>query len=79
MTLQLDSEGYKIINKKKSVKELVNKEAQEQEKKYLEFEKLKYDVKNSKRIFETYWWTFRLAVAGFLLALGKIIFDFLKR
>lgn len=31
-------------------------------------EKLEYDVKNSKRIFRTYWWTFSLSIAGFITA-----------
>ncbi len=42
-------------------------------------EKLKYDVKNAKRIFKTYWWTFGISIAAFILALGKIIYDKLLR
>lgn len=45
------------------------------EKEKLNLEKLKYDIKNSKRIFKTYWWTFGISIAGLLLALGKIIYD----
>ena len=41
-------------------------------------EKLMYDVKNAKRIFKTYWWTFGISIAAFLLTVGKIIFDILK-
>ena len=51
----------------------------ESEKEKLNSEKLKYDIKNSKRIFRTYWWTFYLSILGFLLALGKIIYDLLSR
>jgi len=45
----------------------------------LNLEKLRYDVKNSKRIFKTYWWTFVISILGFLFALGKIIFDIITK
>lgn len=31
------------------------------------------DLKNSERIFMTYWWTFGLAVAAFLISLSLLI------
>jgi hypothetical protein len=40
----------------------------------LQFDKLKYDVKNAERVYKSYWWTFGIAVSGLALA----IFNFLK-
>lgn len=48
----------------------------EAEKEKLNFEKLKYDVKNSKRIFKTYWFTFGFALAGLLISLILLILKF---
>mgnify|MGYP003990548607 FL=1 len=48
--------------------------AQQNEIKELELEKLKYEIKNAKRIFKTYWLTFGIAIAGFLLAIASFIF-----
>lgn len=42
-------------------------------------EKLRFEVKNVKRIYRTYWWTFGLSIAGFILAAGKIIYDILYK
>ncbi len=42
----------------------------EEEIKVLEFEKLRYDVRNVKMMNKTYWWTFGLAILG---AAGTII------
>jgi hypothetical protein len=39
----------------------------------LNFEKLRYDVKNAKRIFKTYWWTFFIALLAFLISLYNFI------
>lgn len=51
-------------------------------KKVLELEKLKLDIKNSKRIYNTYWWTFGFSIISILYILLKIIQsifpDFLK-
>lgn len=58
--------------------QLYNKEHEkairQDEKETLELEKLKYDVKNAKRIYKTYWWTFAFA----LIALGASIFNLIK-
>lgn len=51
----------------------------EEEKERLNIEKLRYDVKNSKRIYKTYWWTFAISIVGFLLALSKIILDLVNK
>ena len=48
----------------------------EAEKEKLNFEKLKYDVKNSKRIFNTYWFTFGFALAGLLISIVLLILKF---
>lgn len=58
---------------------LKEKETLEIKRQKLNDEKLRYDVKNSKRIFKTYWWTFFISVSAFLLALGKIIYDVLMK
>jgi len=47
---------------------------QEREEQSLNLEKLKYDVKNAKRIYKTYWWTFAFA----LIALSLSLFTFIK-
>ncbi|MBN7818058.1 hypothetical protein [Algoriphagus pacificus] len=50
-----------------SVFEEQEKERQEAaEKKRLELEKLKFDVKNTKRIYKTYWWAIGFALVGFV-------------
>ncbi|HEV8079856.1 MAG TPA: hypothetical protein VGP43_04030 [Chitinophagaceae bacterium] len=66
--------GFKFLHQTQAQ---IQEKAAEKEK--LNLEKLKYDVKNSKRIFRTYWWTFCISIAGFLLALGKIIYDLLQK
>lgn len=40
----------------------------------LKLEKLKYDIKNSKRMFKTYWWTFAFALIAFIIS----IYNFLR-
>lgn len=49
-----------------------------EEKKKLELEKLKFDVKNTKRIYKTYWWTFSFALVGFIYVLIRLITWFLS-
>ena len=51
------------------LKNIADKEFAETERQKLSDEKLKYDVKNAKRIFKTYWWTFGIAIAGFAISL----------
>ncbi len=51
------------------LKQLKNKENADRERQRLNDEKLKYDVKNAKRIFKTYWWTFTFAVVGLIISL----------
>jgi hypothetical protein len=60
------------------LKRLEEKAIADKERQTLNDEKLRYDVKNAKRIFKTYWWTFCISILGFLLALGKIIYDIVK-
>ncbi|PKQ63304.1 hypothetical protein BZG01_15880 [Labilibaculum manganireducens] len=43
----------------------------------LTFEKLKYDVKNSKRMSKTYWWTFSFALIALLISIYNFIKGFL--
>ncbi len=61
------------------LKKLEEKTIADTERQNLNDEKLKYDVKNSKRIFKTYWWTFGISILAFLLALGKIIYDVVSK
>lgn len=56
-------------------KAIYEKQKSEAEKEALLSEKSKYDVKNAKRIFNTYWWTFGMSILGLILALVKIIYD----
>jgi hypothetical protein len=39
----------------------------------LEIKKLEFDVKNSERIYKTYWWTFGIAVGAFLISTTLLI------
>ena len=50
----------------------------DKERQKLNDEKLKYDVKNSKRIFKTYWWTFTFAVIGLAISLTLGILKLLE-
>lgn len=60
--------GIKVLQANGFEKWIEIIEADEKEKKELEREKLKYDVKNARRIFKTYWWTFAIAIGGFIIA-----------
>jgi len=57
----------------KIAEEIESKAILEAEKEKLNYEKLKYDVKNAKRIFKTYWITFFIAIFGFLISLILLI------
>lgn len=48
---------------------------QNEEKCSLELEKLKYDTKNSRRIYKTYWITFTFAILAFLISLYNLLKD----
>lgn len=47
----------------------------ENEVKELNLKKLRLDIKNSQRIFNTYWGTFGISILGLVLAISKIIYD----
>lgn len=49
-----------------------------EEKKKMELEKLRFDVKNTKRIYKTYWWTFGFALIGFVYVLIRLVTWFLE-
>lgn len=44
----------------------------------LDLEKLKYEVKNAKRIYNTYWWTFTFALIALAVSLFNLIKGFFK-
>lgn len=44
-------------------------------KEQLELEKLKYDIKNAKRIYKTYWWTFIFAIIALIISLYNLLKD----
>jgi hypothetical protein len=48
------------------------------EKEELEIQKLKYDVKNTKRVYKTYWFTFTFAVIALLVSLYNLIIGLFK-
>ncbi|MBN7818049.1 hypothetical protein [Algoriphagus pacificus] len=57
-----------------SVFEEQEKERQEvAEKKRLELEKLKFDVKNTKRIYYTYWWKLGFTLIGFVYVVIHLV------
>ena len=45
------------------------KAAQDARRQELNDKKLEYDVKNAKRVFKTYWFTFIIALVGFILSI----------
>lgn len=45
------------------------KERIEEELLKLNLEKLKFDVKNARRIFNTYWWTFGFSIVAFVVSI----------
>jgi phage anti-repressor protein len=57
----------------------VEKEIKIKEKEDLDNQKLKIDLENAKRIFKTYWWTFGIAVAAFLISLSLLIFKIIEK
>lgn len=63
----LKNGGFTRIGEAYSVKQK-NKEQIES----LSLEKLRYDVKNTKRIFKTYWWTFGISILALLLSLLNV-------
>ena len=65
--------GYELyLNNKENAKW---REAEIEE---LTFEKLKYDVRNAKRIFKTYWWTFWFALVGLLISLALLLLKIIE-
>ena len=57
----------------KSAYEKVRKQ---EEKENLDLEKLRYDVKNAKRIYKTYWWTFAFALLALIVSLFNLFKGF---
>ena len=55
------------------LKQLSEKAAAESERLKLNDEKLRLDLKNSKRIFKSYWWTFAFALVSFIYVLIQIV------
>jgi hypothetical protein len=60
------------------LKSLDDKALADKERQRLNDEKLKYDVKNAKRIFKTYWWTFCFSVIGLAISLTLGILKLLE-
>ncbi len=56
------------------LQELREKVEQDKQRQKLTDDKLKYDLKNSKRIFKTYWWTFFFALVSFIYVVIQVIF-----
>ena len=50
-----------------------DEKAKQQEIDHLNLKKLRFDVKNSERIFNTYWWTFGFALAALLISIFLLI------
>jgi hypothetical protein len=55
------------------LQKITDKEDADKERQHLTDEKLKYDVRNSKRIFKTYWCTFTFALISFIYVLIQIV------
>lgn len=70
VTAFLNEGGFSRIYDIKS-REIKRKE----EKEHLELEKLKYDTKNARRIYRTYWWTFGFALIALLISLYNLLKD----
>ena len=61
------------------IQQLSDKAAKEAERQKLNDEKLNFDVKNSKRIFKTYWWTFAFALVSFVYVLIQILLKIFEK
>jgi hypothetical protein len=60
------------------LKKLEDRATAEHERQRLNDEKLKYDLKNSKRIFKTYWWTFWFSVISIIYVLVQLILKLIE-
>lgn len=60
------------------LKKLEKEEASKRERQALNDEKLKYEVKNTKRIFKTYWITFWFAIIALIISLALAILKYLE-
>ena len=60
------------------LKKIEEKAIADTERQKLNDEKLKYDVKNVKRIFKTYWWTFWFSVIALAISLGLGVLKLLE-
>ena len=79
--IRIDSGLYSLTKKGLSFvsfEEIENKEKIEFERQKLTDEKLKYDVKNSQRIFKTYWWTFTFSIIALIISLTLAILKLLE-
>jgi len=56
------------------INKLNEKAKADTERQHLNDEKLAYDVKNAKRIFKTYWWTFAISITALLISLFNLIY-----
>jgi len=65
----LSQGGFTEIYDKALLEEKKNSEIEE-----LNLTKLRYDAKNAKRVYRTYWWTFAFAI----IALGVSLYNFIK-
>ena len=44
----------------------------------LTYKKLRYDTANSKRIFTTYWWTFGISIAAFVISMVLLVLKLIE-
>jgi hypothetical protein len=60
----------------KYLETLSQKEIEQIEIASLTKQKLNIDLKNAQRVYKTYWWTFGIALAGFIISLILLLFKF---
>lgn len=77
--VNLKNDLYSITDKGKSeLDSFRSKSEMKSQSELIAFEKLKYDFKNAKRIFKTYWISFGISIAAFIMALVLSILKILE-
>lgn len=69
--LVINKKGQEVLREggyEKYIEKRASQTDRQNEIENLTYKKLKYDTANSARIFKTYWWTFGLSVAAFVIS-----------
>ncbi len=77
--LFINNGGYAGLCEQYRIEQLTKNSEFEEERELAELnkEKIKIDIKNAKRIYKTYWFTFIIALGGFLISMILLILKFI--